>query len=311
MNNTDKNSIGFLRFLWEKRWFQILVTVIFTTLLILFFLVPNFKITLDQVTYKWEKGGEPLFSVVLIVIAFFIWLNDQREEWKNSLPKKLDVEYMFNDETFCKILNAPLSGESDIRQMGLTIMKNIIQEKVEFEFKGFLGSQGQYDYKRNIMKYSLTIYLKKEILNVKKGAVYEFLDNGILNTFPEEEKEKEKKSLFLNYSNHPITSWSEDQKEAIKKQFECKNFEDIPFANVDPNASESDISKLAKEELKKILDKNPKVVHIIGETTLTWRLIYELKLKNIKCVASTTERNVIEEGDIKISEFKFVKFRKY
>lgn len=36
-----------------------------------------------------------------------------------------------------------------------------------------------------------------------------------------------------------------------------------------------------------------------------------LQASGIRCVASTTARDVVEEGGVKVSKFRFVRFREY
>jgi hypothetical protein len=52
-------------------------------------------------------------------------------------------------------------------------------------------------------------------------------------------------------------------------------------------------------------------VHIMGEMTFTFRLITVLKKAGIFCIAATTKRNVVQEGNAKISYFEFIQFREY
>jgi len=49
----------------------------------------------------------------------------------------------------------------------------------------------------------------------------------------------------------------------------------------------------------------------MGELTFTFNVVKNLAVRKIKCVASTTERNVKEIDGKKITEFKFVRFREY
>ena len=50
----------------------------------------------------------------------------------------------------------------------------------------------------------------------------------------------------------------------------------------------------------------------MGEMTFVFRMVKLLKRRKIKCVASTTERNVIEHEDgSKTFHFEFVQFREY
>ena len=56
---------------------------------------------------------------------------------------------------------------------------------------------------------------------------------------------------------------------------------------------------------------NIEAVHIMGEMNFTYSLVSKLKAHNIRCVASTTKRETVEENDVKISKFNFVRFREY
>ena len=53
-------------------------------------------------------------------------------------------------------------------------------------------------------------------------------------------------------------------------------------------------------------------VHIQGEMTFTYRMVSELKSRNIRCLASVTKRNTVDLGDGKSqSVFGFAGFRDY
>ena len=113
--------------------------------------------------------------------------------------------------------------------------------------------------------------------------------------------------MFLNLSNHPSANWSEKQLAAAGG-----NVVDMPFPQVDPDGDEAYIENLANEYLDKILKiGNIEAVHVMGEMNLTFSLVTKLKAKGIKCVASTTKRETVEENGVKVSKFKFVKFRNY
>ena len=121
--------------------------------------------------------------------------------------------------------------------------------------------------------------------------------------------------MLLNLSNHPVKNWSENQKKEAEKLY--GEIKDLPFPKINPKADEKEILKKAKlykdEILTVIKSSNNKnnAVHIMGEMTFTFALVKKLLENNIVCVASTTERNAIETDGKKISEFKFIKFRKY
>ena len=123
--------------------------------------------------------------------------------------------------------------------------------------------------------------------------------------------------MFINFSNHRLENWGEEQLSAAKCYGEIV---DMPFPNVDPLGDENYIASLADEYVEKIdsMIQNPlqDVVHIMGELNLVFSLVSRLTAKGVTCVASTTERIVVEKvtetGElIKSATFKFCQFRAY
>ena len=134
--------------------------------------------------------------------------------------------------------------------------------------------------------------------------------------------------MLINLSNHPLPQWSEKQIQEANKLF--GEIVDLPFPQINPSCDTSEIRRLANEYLQKIIeiDNQQKlikaqtddgvfsghlvVVHIMGELTFCFMLIDLLRNEGIKCVASTTQRNVIEqEAGKKTLLFSFVRFRDY
>ena len=113
--------------------------------------------------------------------------------------------------------------------------------------------------------------------------------------------------MLLNLSNHPSTSWSEPQLAAAGGKVI-----DLAFPQVAPDGDEAYIEQLANDYYNKInAMSNIKAVHIMGEMNFTYALVNKLKANNIRCVASTTKRETVEENGVKISKFNFVRFREY
>ncbi len=115
--------------------------------------------------------------------------------------------------------------------------------------------------------------------------------------------------MLINLSNHPSTNWSENQINIGNVSF--GQIIDLPFPQIDPESSEKDIEILVAEYHQKIVNLQPKAVHIMGELVFTHKLVNSLKKIPIACVASTTHRNTIEKDGVKTSVFEFVKFRYY
>ena len=119
--------------------------------------------------------------------------------------------------------------------------------------------------------------------------------------------------MFVNFSNHPSVRWSKEQKEAAEKYGEIV---DIAFPNVDPKATESEISSLANKFITEISAMRPDAVMCQGEFTLSFAVITRLKNLNIPVYAACSERVVkeivCEDGTVKKEvEFVFAGFRKF
>ena len=121
--------------------------------------------------------------------------------------------------------------------------------------------------------------------------------------------------MLINLSNHPSENWMVKQLDAAKKEF--GSVVDLSFPVISPSASEDEIEKLSGLYLNKILEKllifpnENNAVHIMGEHTFIFSLVNKLLERNITCIASTTERKSVESNGKKITEFNFVRFRKY
>ncbi len=118
--------------------------------------------------------------------------------------------------------------------------------------------------------------------------------------------------MIINLSNHPSAQWSDEQLFAAKQYGELI---DIKFPDIDPMGDEAYIATLVEEYYNKIISlvaENSVVVHLMGEMTFTHSLVTKLKQYGIQCVASCTERNVIElPNERKEVTFKFTQFREY
>lgn len=117
--------------------------------------------------------------------------------------------------------------------------------------------------------------------------------------------------LFINFSNHPSQAWDEKQMAAA---LQFGNVVDLPFPQVDPAASTTDVSRLAQQCVEQIMalgQGRAVTVHAMGEMTLVFQVVSTLKRLGVRCVNSTTERITTEEGNKKVSLFNFVQFREY
>lgn len=118
--------------------------------------------------------------------------------------------------------------------------------------------------------------------------------------------------VFINLSNHPVSRWSEKQRDAAR---EYGNLVELPFPDIDPEIGDSELGVLVDEYFKKVLaaaEGKTATVHLMGEMTFTCALVNRLKEYGIRCVASTSERVAEEDAEgNKTSSFGFVRFRNY
>ena len=127
------------------------------------------------------------------------------------------------------------------------------------------------------------------------------------------EAKAEARRVFVNLSNHPSADWSEEQKKAA---LAYGGIIDVPFPSVPSSCSDKAMQKLADKAVgavgKAAYPAREVTVHVMGEMTLTYRIVNKLKARGIRCLASTSDRvaNDLGNGE-KISQFHFVEFREY
>jgi hypothetical protein len=119
--------------------------------------------------------------------------------------------------------------------------------------------------------------------------------------------------MLINFTNHTSSEWAEDQ---LKASAVYGQIIDIPFPYIDPEWDESVINSMAAGYAGKCIemtnsDIKDSAVHIMGEMTFCYSVIKKLREAEIKCLASTTKREVTAEGSLKLTEFRFVRFREY
>lgn len=127
-----------------------------------------------------------------------------------------------------------------------------------------------------------------------------------------QEKKKPERSLFTNLSNHPSSQWGEDQLAEAKKLGEIV---DMEFPAVNPCAATIELDEMAQklvDDIRKLAGENNITVHVMGEMSLTYKVVQKLISWGIRCVCSTTQRIVTEDADgRKVTEFHFEQFRDY
>lgn len=119
-------------------------------------------------------------------------------------------------------------------------------------------------------------------------------------------------NVFINLSNHSSDKWTVKQMEAARVYGDVI---DWPFPKIDASWDSADVYRLAVSYFQRITEFAPAdrvVVHIMGEMTFCFTLVSMLKSNGYRCVASTSERRVVEKQDgVKEVTFDFERFRCY
>ena len=115
--------------------------------------------------------------------------------------------------------------------------------------------------------------------------------------------------MLINLSNHPASTWSQEQWDAADSL--ASYVLDVPFPNIDPDASLEDIARLAQETFESIKN-DAGFVYITGEMTFVYAFVKICEAAGLRCFAATFERIAKENPDgSETSLFKFVQFRPY
>lgn len=121
------------------------------------------------------------------------------------------------------------------------------------------------------------------------------------------------RKIFINHTNHPTTSWSEEQLKAARIHGDIV---EIPFPTIEAEATAAEVREVVQEQLEKILAMNPTIVLCQGEFNYTFAMVERLKNFGVQVVAATSKRvaheEILPDGSTRqVSVFRFVQFREY
>jgi CRISPR-associated Csx2 family protein len=259
-------------------------------------IIGSIKVVQWCIDFNWIQQGFTLLQENLISIIIQKFNRDYtKKDERENLSKALNIiandtpekQWETNKKEFIMFYVNQKEKLIDIARLYTELS----------DFRNDINHAGYRDNARGsgVLVKKLSFYYKeilKEIENLKKYSI-----------------------ILINLSNHPFDKWSEKQKQTALSIYQ--SIYDIDFPKIDPNGDEAYINNLANEYLFKILEIKNKytdkliTIHLMGELTFCFALLKKLQDNGIPCVASTTERIVVEEDNKKTSTFNFVKFRKY
>lgn len=178
-------------YIWKTSRYQIvLVSGLLAVMFIIFtiyqegFFKHLFDPGLDNLAKAWEDGLEALITTFILLVAVAVWYNEKKQDWENSLPKKLDIIYKLGGNEHATVKNVPLTSEQDIRPWAQSIAQTVLNKAVPIHFSGFRLEKPNKSKDKKYMLYKIELYLIQEIQGLKGlGESFkhrEFDDNGQL-----------------------------------------------------------------------------------------------------------------------------------
>jgi hypothetical protein len=124
-------------------------------------------------------------------------------------------------------------------------------------------------------------------------------------------------AIFLNLSNHGVSTWRPEQLDAARA-LGLGEPADLPggMPLVDPEADADEVSDQAEELAQRAIHQGARGAHVAGEFTLTLALVRALQRRGVPCYAATTRREVEARpgpgGETqKLVYFRFIRWRPY
>jgi len=80
----------------------------------------------------WAQRLQVFFGLFTLLVAFFVWYGEMREDWEENLPKLLSVYFFHGNVPVFVCRQAWLAHAGDIRAMGQSIGQQINNGRLDF-----------------------------------------------------------------------------------------------------------------------------------------------------------------------------------
>lgn len=178
----QKNNIA-SRGLWpfakrtrKKQVLGAMAALIFFAAWIFVIPTPDGKLNTD-----WWSWMEPLTGLTTLAVAVLVWFGELKQDWYNSLPKRLTVKFVYKFSKGYRIVlhcaNAYLPGEGDIRAWGQQLGQQMADgEYLKFQHYIYETEELPQD---NIRPYTV-IFVLDQLPELKHGPGKARLTDGSL-----------------------------------------------------------------------------------------------------------------------------------
>ncbi len=171
---------------------------------------------------------DPIISITTVAIAIYIWYFQQNNYWKESLPKRLTVHFMYDGKAVLSCFEAYLSGASDVRAWSQQIGGQMTGAQLSFYpyidspnpivKKSYFEIDKKANLSKDIMLYEVFFFLKHDNFIDNKGGFIHPEIKGKYLIWLDNNPEKPDNISFAveNRPDHPFTI--EKAYEAFEKQ---------------------------------------------------------------------------------------------
>jgi len=197
--------MNFFRYVFQKHWYQIVAAIlVFVGVL---YLASNWAVWHQKLTWV-----DPIIGFGTLLFAFFLWLNDLRHKWEDSLPKRVTVQFQYGGRNVMVCYDALLTNLADARAWALQIGQQMSgSQRLSFEPFYYLnenGIQWNQKHKKQFKSYVFTFYLKQLPLpdNVSEQEKENFkrdLEMGCFEWIPEYHSDG---TISVGKGYNPLTS---------------------------------------------------------------------------------------------------------
>lgn len=134
--------------------------------------------------FSWD-AWDKWMTVLTFVVAGFIGWQGYVRRWENSLPNKITVHFMYDDNCIMSCYRLYLSSESETRTWGQQIGKQMNDNNF-LDFKPNIAQEAMNIVGNSFKHYEITFFLEKEPTVFKSKAfkdkylVWILKDNGFV-----------------------------------------------------------------------------------------------------------------------------------
>lgn len=204
---TATHKPDFLRFLLKQTGTVVTLVIVGIFLLALLFFVLQQPALGADWKDLYADYIDPWIAIGTLLAAGAIWIHTQIVEFRASWPQKMHVVYALFDwekeqwTVHAEILNAPLSGEADLRNWAQSIAQTVMQAG-RISFTGFQIKPGRRIAKARKTIHYILFFLDEPFPKEARTGSYRYHDSGAtwekLEQVPDSEQFPHLSSILLS-----------------------------------------------------------------------------------------------------------------